>query len=139
MRLLVVAALGISLFVPTQIAAESSSEGDQVKRVLLGQAHLFRQGKFRQEYDTLYTPNFRAHCPWARYLQRQRYGRSITGRNFAVRNIRVRFLSSTKAYLAYRFVRGDGRVVADVRFVDRDLYTKIGTRWLDDWARARDC
>jgi hypothetical protein len=62
-----------------------------------------------------------------------------SGRNFTVRNIRVRFLSTTKAYLAYRYVRGDGRVVADVRFVDRDLYTKIGTRWLDDWARARDC
>lgn len=130
---------GVLLVAPAGSSAEPSSEADKVKAVLITQARLLRQGRLRAQYETTYTPKFRANCPWPAYLRRQRYARRVLGPGFTVRAIRVRFLRPTQAILAYRFVRRDGVVAADVTFGDRDLYVKLGGRWYDEWAHARDC
>jgi hypothetical protein len=139
MKQLALAGVVLALAVPAQVEAGPASEGDRVKAVLQTQARLLRQNRLRVMYETTYTATFRAHCPWTRYLRRQRYARSVLGPGFTVRNIRVRFLSPTKAILAYQYVRRDGVVAADVKFRDRDVYAKVGARWYDEWAHARDC
>lgn len=140
MRQVVLAlSVAVALAVAARPAAAPLSERDKVKAVLETQARLLRQDRLRLMYATTYTAKFRAHCPWKRYLRRQRYGQSVLGPGFTVRNIRVRFRSATQAILAYQYVRRDGVVAADVRFRDGDLYVKQGARWYDEWAHANDC
>jgi hypothetical protein len=137
MRTVVAVALFLLLVVPASAALHSS--GDSPQAVLLDQARLLKQGRFRLMYETTYTANFRAHCPWSTYLRRQRFGRSYLGPRFTVRNIRTRTLNSTQALLAYRFVKGNGTTAADVTFRQRDLYVKIGDRWYDEYDHVSDC
>ena len=138
-RVVVAAGVALALAAPAQLPAGARSEGDQVKAVLLTQARLLRQGRFRVMYRTTYTPAFRAHCPWRTYLKRQRFGRSYLGPRFSVRNIRVRMLSPTRALLAYRFVRTNGRTAANVTFRQRDRFAKLGGRWYDEYDSVSDC
>jgi hypothetical protein len=138
-RVVVAAGVALALAVPAQLSAGARSEGDRVKAVLLTQARLLRQGRFRVMYRTTYTPAFRTHCPWRTYLKRQRFGRSYLGPGFSVHNVRVRILSSTRALLAYRFVRANGQIAANVTFRQRDLYAKLGGRWYDEYDSVSDC
>jgi hypothetical protein len=119
--------------------ARQQSEADKVKAVLTTQARLLKQGRFRVMYDTTYTANFRARCPWRVYLRRQRFGRRYLGPGFTLRRLRARILSGTQALLAYRFVRANGQVAAEVTFRQRDVYVKIGQQWYDEYDRVSDC
>jgi hypothetical protein len=122
------------------VAATPAEFGSTTPRAaILYQAKLFRQGKFRLKYETTYTANFRARCPWSRYVADQRYGRRILGPDFTLTNIRVRMLSPTRALLAYRYTSGDGRNVVAITFRDRDLYVKIGRFWYDEYDRVSRC
>ena len=127
------------LLLVTPAWAAPRSEPDQVKAVLFTQARLLKQGRFRVMYETTYTANFRAHCPWGTYLKRQRFGRRYLGPGFTLRRVRARILSATQALLAYRFVRANGQIAAEVTFRQRDLYVKIGERWYDEYDHVSDC
>jgi hypothetical protein len=131
--------VALLLLLVAPAAATSQSEADKVKAVLATQARLLKQGRFRVMYDSTYTANFRAHCPWGTYLRRQRFGRRYLGPGFTVRRVRARILSGTQALLAYRFVRANGQVAAEVTFRQRDLYVKIGQQWYDEYDRVSDC
>lgn len=131
--------LALLLLLVAPAAATSKSEADKVKAVLATQARLLKQGRFRVMYDSTYTANFRSRCPWRAYLRRQRFGRRYLGPGFTVRRVRARILSGTQALLAYRFVRANGQVAAEVTFRQRDLYVKIGQQWYDEYDRVSDC
>ena len=107
--------------------------------MLLTQARLLRQGRFRVMYRTTYTPAFRANCPWRTFVKRQRFGRRYLGPGFKVRDLRVRMVTPTRALLAYRFVRANGQTAANVTFRHRDVYSKLGSRWYDEYDSVSDC
>lgn len=137
MRIALAAVVGLLLVVPA--AAVGGSGSQSPRSTLLTQAQLLREGRFRVMYEKTYTPRFRAKCPWAKYVRRQRFGRRYLGPGFKLREIRTRMLSSTRAILAYRFVRANGQTAAKVTFRDRDLYVKAGGRWLDEYDSVSDC
>jgi len=139
MRLAVMFMLVASLAAAAATAAAPRSESDRVKAVIFTQVKLFKQGRYRAMYDTTITPRFRATCSWPKYLRAQRALRRFLGDRFTLRGVRVRMLSRTRALLAYRFVRANGRVAGETKFGDRDIYVKVGRRWLDEFDRVSGC
>jgi hypothetical protein len=129
-----------ALALPLAPSASAVSLGPTTPRAaILYQAKLFRQGKFRVKYMTTYTANFRARCPYARYLADQRYGRRIMGPRFTLRDVRIRLQGPTRALLAYRYVSGDGRWVVAVTFKDGDVYVRQGRFWYDEHDGVTHC
>jgi hypothetical protein len=135
-RLLIPLALILMLAVP---AGAADLGATSPRAAILKQAQLFRQGKFRIKYRTTYTANFRARCPYSRYVADQRYGRRIMGPNFRLRDIRVRFQPPAQALVAYKYVSGDGKRAVTVTFRDGDLYVKQGSFWFDEYDRVTTC
>jgi hypothetical protein len=129
-------ALAAALALPAGLDASTATTP---RAALLDQLGLFRQGKFRQEYDTMFTANFRARCPWARFLRNSRRDRRLIGARFTIGTIRTRMLSSTRALLAYRVTTGDRKYVIDVTFRHRDIYARVGNYWYDELDRVTAC
>jgi hypothetical protein len=139
MRLAVIFTLVASLAAASVAAAAPRSESDRVKAVIFTQVKLFKQGRYRAMYDTTITPRYRATCPWAKYRGGQLLLRRFLGERFTLRGVRVRMLSRRRALLAYRFVRANGQIAGETRFRDRDIYVKVGSRWLDEFDRVSGC
>jgi hypothetical protein len=85
-----------------------------------------------------YTSRFRRSCPYSRFVANQRAARRSLGTRFSLTGIQVRMETATRAIVAYRFVR-DGRTIGQVRLRDRDVYTRIGSRWYDELDRVSTC
>ena len=133
-------ALAVALPIAGAVPAGATTLGPTTPReAILYQAKLFRQGKFRLKYDTTYTANFRARCPFSRYVADQRYGRRILGTRFTLDRIRVRMQGPTRALVAYRYTSSDRRRVLVVTFRDGDVYVKQGRFWYDEYDRVTSC
>ena len=128
----VIAAAAVALLAPVALAQSSTPKG-----TLIQQASLFKQGKWRAMYAT-YTPRYRRACPYARFVAMQRQARRLVGTNFRIQGVQVRRETSSRAIVAYRFVRG-ASTIARVSFLDRDVYTRIGSRWYDELDRTSFC
>jgi hypothetical protein len=136
------AAVGLSLALfaaaPTFGGAAAPPDATAVRSVLLRQASLLKQGKWRAMYAT-YTPRFRTRCPYALFVRGSQQTRRFLGPNFRVDRIVVRVQPGGRRALAgYRFLR-NGRAIVTVRLSDGDAYAKIGSRWLDDYDRVSAC
>jgi hypothetical protein len=139
MRIAAAAAVAAILALPTVVSAAAPSDRAAVRSVLLRQATLVKQGKWRQMYNATYTARFRARCPYARFVRNGRQVRAILGPNFRVDRIQIRVRpGGRQAVAAYRFVR-NGRPLVSVRFSDGDVYAKIGNRWFDEHDRVSAC
>jgi hypothetical protein len=133
-----IAALAVVLVVPAVGGAAAPSDTTAVRSVLLSQASLMKQGRWRQMYAT-YTPRYRARCPYSQFVQNGRQSRALLGPNFRLDRIQVRIRpGGRQALVSYRFVR-NGRPLATVRFDHGDLYAKIGNRWFDEFDRVSAC
>ncbi len=137
LRAIALAVLAVALAAPATVSGASSGAAADVRAVLLEQSQLFKQGKWRAMYAT-YTPRFRRSCPYSKFVSQQREGRRILGMNFQLRGIRVRVETARRAIAAYSFVR-NGKTIASVAFRDRDVYTRIGSRWYDELDRVSAC
>jgi hypothetical protein len=137
-RALVLGALALALGAPAQPAAAPSSEAAAIKATVLQQARLQSEGRFRAMY-ALFTPTFRANCPFARFARTARANRRAWGVGFRVENIRVRFQSPTSALVASRFVRRNGQTIGVATFRTGDVYVKIGPQWYDEYDRVTHC
>ncbi len=137
LRLIVLAVLAVVLAAPATVSGSSSSTTTDVRAVLLKQSQLFKQGKWRAMYAT-YTPRFRRSCPYPTFVSQQREARRLVGTNFQLRGIRVRVETARRAIVAYSFVR-NGKTIASVTLKDRDVYTRIGSRWYDELDRVSAC
>lgn len=126
--------LSIVAAVPT-----AQSAVDSPRSLILTQARLFKQGRFRVMYVTTYTPNFRMRCPWPTYLRGQTALKRHLGSRFSLRHVRVQMLSARRALVAYQFVRANGQLLGSVTFRDGDLYVKVGGRWYDEYDRVSVC
>ncbi len=135
LRAIALAALAVVLAAPASVA--STSQAAEVRAVLVKQAGLLKEGRWRAMYAT-YTPRFRRSCPYAKFVSQSRQTRQILGPNFKLQGISVRAETATRAIVAYRFVR-DGRTIAQVTLKHRDVYVKIGSRWYDELDRVSAC
>ena len=124
---------------PADSTPESQASTAKTPReALVVQIALFRQGRFRVEYETMFTPNYRARCPWARFLRNARRDRRVLGAWIRVTNIRTRIVDPAHALLAYVVRTADGRTLT-ITFRQRDVYTKIGQYWYDEMDRVTRC
>jgi hypothetical protein len=136
-RVLALSLVAAVLIAPAGFARASSPQGE-VRAALLHQARLFKKQRWRALYTQTTTARLRAACPYARFVRAQRLNYAILGRNFQLRGIRVRVLAPTRAIVAYTFAR-NGASIVRVSLRDRDLYVKVGRRWLDETDRVSDC
>jgi hypothetical protein len=127
----------LALSAPASATVAFPPQEAKVKAVLVNQATLFKQGRWRAMYAT-YTPRFRRNCPYTRFVAQQRRTRRILGTRFTLQITGIRVESTTRAIAAYRFVK-NGRVVARVTLRNRDVYTRIGSRWYDELDRVSTC
>jgi hypothetical protein len=93
---------------------------------------LTRAGQYKPLYQ-LYTPRFRAGCPYGRFAAGAKHQRA----QLAGITIRVigQHISGNHGTVDYQALLG-ATVVATLR---GDKYTKIGGRWLDDVDRYTLC
>jgi len=133
MRVAVVLLLVLLLVGPA--AGAPASGGSSPRAVFFTQATLFRHGQFGAMYDTTYTRNYRAHCPWGYFFRGQTVLKRYLGSGFKVRGVRARMLSARRALLAYQFVRANGQLAGAVTFKQGDVYAKVGSRWYDEYDR----
>jgi hypothetical protein len=118
--------------------ASSATDAAEVRAVFDRQARLFKQGRWQAMYR-LYTPRYRARCPFARFVDDQRSVRRELGTRFSFRGVRVR-VRGTRATIAYRAVSSSsGRTIAEVTFADGDIYVRLGGRWYDEYDRVSEC
>ena len=136
-RPLGLALIAVALAVPASGAGGISTPQTEVRATILHQASLFKQKRWRTLYQTM-TPRLRAKCPYARFVPVQRENYSILGSNFQLRNIRVRAETGARAIAAYSFVK-NGQALVRVTFSHRDVYVKVGSRWLDELDRVSGC
>jgi hypothetical protein len=117
--------------------ASSATDAAEVRAVFDQQTRLFKQGRWKAMYR-LYTPRYRARCPFARFVDDQRSVRRELGTRFSFRDVRVR-VRGTRATIAYRGVTSSGRTVATVTFADGDIYVRLGGRWYDEYDPVSEC
>jgi hypothetical protein len=128
--------LGVAvLAIPSVAGARGGEDVKALRALLQKQLTLTKQGEFRVMYDTTTTRRFRARCPYRRFVRLSREARAILGPTAQVDRILARFLSQRRALLSYRLLK-NGRPFVRVRFSHRDLYTKVGSGWYDDYDRV---
>ena len=137
LRVTVIAVAVAALAAPAAVSGAAPGEPTAVRTMLLRQATLLKQAKWREMY-AMYTQRFRRSCPYARFVRQGRQTRQLLGTRFQLRGIQVRVETPMRAIVAYRFVR-DGQTLAAVAFRHRDVYTKIRGRWLDELDRVSAC
>jgi hypothetical protein len=115
----------------------SATDAAEVRAVFDRQTRLFKQGRWQAMYR-LYTPRYRARCPFARFVEDQRGIRRELGTRFSFRGVRVR-VRGTRATIAYRAVANSGRTIAAVTFADGDTYVRLGGDWYDEYDRVSAC
>jgi len=109
-------------------AGATRSDADSVKALLQRETALFNAGKWKALY-ALYTPAFRAKCPFGPWAAVNRQGRKQVG-PVTTTNITVR-VSGKRAVANYVVKNKTGRVLAHTK---GDVYVKIAGRWLDQQA-----
>lgn len=124
----------LALAVPAVGGAAGGRDVRAIRGLLHQQLALLKQGKFRQMY-ALTTPGFRRRCPYPRFLRGAREARRKLGPNSQVDRIRVDFKTRRRAVVEYRFLK-NRKPFLWVRFSKGDLYTKLGTRWYDEYDRV---
>jgi hypothetical protein len=134
-RAAVVTAAVLVLAIPGVAGARSGEDVKALRALLQKQLTLTKQGQFRVIYRTTTTRQFRARCPYRRFVRLAREVRAALGPTAKVDRILVRFLSQRRALLSYRLLK-NGRPVLQVRFSDGDVYAKVGSRWYDDYDRV---
>jgi hypothetical protein len=123
------------LAVPGVAGARGGEDVKALRALIQKQLLLTKQGEFRQLYRTTTTRRFRARCPYPRFLRLARAARAGLGPTAQVDRILARFLTQRRAILSYRILK-NGRPVVRIRFSDRDVYAKVGSRWYDDYDRV---
>jgi hypothetical protein len=135
--------IALIVLIPLAIAtagsghASSATDAAEVRAVFDRQARLFKQARWQAMYR-LYTPRYRARCPFARFVADQRSVRRELGTRFSFRGVRVR-VRGERATIAYRAVSSSGRTIAAVTFADGDTYVRLGQRWYDEYDRVSEC
>jgi hypothetical protein len=117
--------------------ASTATDAAEVRAVFDRQTRLFKQGRWQAMYR-LYSPRYRARCPFARFVDDQRSVRQELGTRFSFRDVRVR-VRGTRATIAYRGVTSNGRTIAVVTFADGDIYVRLGGRWYDEYDPVSEC
>jgi hypothetical protein len=117
--------------------ASSATDAAEVRAVFDRQTRLFKEGRWQAMYR-LYTPRYRARCPFARFVDDQRSVRRELGTRFSFRDVRVR-VRGARATIAYRAVTRSGRTIAAVTFSDGDTYVRLGGRWYDEYDPVSEC
>jgi hypothetical protein len=117
--------------------ASSATDAAEVRAVVDRQTRLFKQGRWQALYR-LYTPRYRARCPFARFVDDLRRVRRVLGTRFSFRDVRVR-VRGTRATIAYRAVTRSGRTITRVSFADGDTYVRLGGRWYDEYDAVSEC
>jgi hypothetical protein len=117
--------------------ASKATDAAEVRAAFDRQTRLFKQGRWQAMYR-LYSPRYRARCPFARFVEDQRGVRRELGTRFSFRGVRVR-VRGTRATIAYRAVTSSGRTIAAVTFADGDAYVRLGGRWYDEYDRVSAC
>jgi hypothetical protein len=138
LRAITLAVLAIVLAAPASVsgASASSQQTPGPKDLVLRQTTLLKQGRWRELYAT-YTLRFRQSCPYSTFVAQGREMRRSLGA-FRLSGIQVRNETPTRAILAYSFVK-NGRVIGRITFRHRDVYVKVGGRWLDERDRVTAC
>jgi len=99
---------------------------------LIREIALTRAGSYQPLYQ-LYTPRFRATCPYRRFVAAMKHQRAqLAGITFKVI---AQHISDDHATLDYHVLLGTS-VVATIR---GDIFRRIGGRWLDDLDRYTVC
>ncbi len=129
-RAVLVTVLAVALVgVPAAAGADGGASPADVIRL---EDSFTRTGKFAQLYR-LFTPRFRATCPYATFAEPAKNHR------FTLQGVRYRIVgqrvTGTKAYVHWQYLRRD-LVVADIV---GDLYVKIGGRWFDEVDKVTQC
>lgn len=135
LRTAIVAPAVLVVAIPGVAGARGGEDVKALRALLQKQLTLTKQGEFRVIYRTTTTRRFRARCPYPRFVQLAREVRAALGPTAKIDRILVRFLSKRRALLSYRFLK-NGRPFLRVRFSDRDVYAKVGSRWYDDYDRV---
>jgi hypothetical protein len=135
-RIVLIGLIPVAIATPGSGHASSATDAAEVRAVFDRQARLFKQGRWQAMYR-LYTPRYRARCPFARFVDDQRSVRRELGTRFSFRGVRVR-VRGTRATIAYRAVTS-GRTIAAVTFADGDIYVRLGRRWYDEYDRVSEC
>ena len=131
MRWALVLAFVLALSLPAFGGARGGADVRAIRALLHKQLTLVQQGKFRQLY-ALTTAALRRRCPYARFVRGAREVRRAIGPNSNVDRILVDFKANRRAVVQYRFLKNRKPFIR-VRFSDGDLYTKLGTRWYDEY------
>jgi hypothetical protein len=131
----VLAVFVVAVLAPASVSATPQKTATP-KDLVLRQTTLLKQGKWREMYAS-FTPRFRRSCPYPTFVAQGREMRRALG-NFQLRAIQTRNETATRAILAYSFVK-NGQVIARVTFRHRDVYVKVGGRWLDERDSVTAC
>jgi hypothetical protein len=127
-RLLIPAVLALAALAAAglgPVAAGSAAGAAGPAATLTREIALTRAGQYKPLYQ-LYTPRFRAGCPYARFVAVAKRQRSQLA-GITIRVIR-QHISGNHGTVDYHALVGS-TVVATLR---GDTYTRIGGRWLDD-------
>lgn len=129
-----VLAVAVVLITPALGGARGGPDVRALRALVHQQLTLVKAGRFRAAY-ALTTPGFRARCPYVKFVRKGRETRRRLGPTAQVDRILVQFSTRRRALVQYRFLKNRTPFVR-VRFRDRDRYTKIGSRWYDEYDRV---
>jgi hypothetical protein len=126
----------VRVFTAAAVAALAVAGGAQAATgpaaTLIREVALTRAGSYQALYR-LYTPRFRASCPYGRFVTAMKHQRAqLAGITFRVVG---QHISGVHATVDYHVLLGSS-VVDTIR---GDKYTKVGGRWLDEADRFTLC
>jgi hypothetical protein len=107
----------------------SASEVTKVRAVLAQEVGLFNRKRWQPMWG-MYSPRVRSHCSYSRYVVAMRSVRNASG-PVTLRNVTAR-VTGRRGFVLYQIV-ANGRVVGGATAKNRDVYTRIGGRWFDDF------
>ena len=134
--MLLVAALAVAAFAATASPAATPPDARAVATLLRQQTAHFNAGRWRQLWAT-YTPRFHRTCSYRLWLREQRATKAFVGGRVAVRAVRVRLTSRSRARELRLLLGRQGYAV--VRPPRDDLYVKIRGRWRDEGDQITTC
>jgi len=102
---------------------------------LFAEVAAFDASQWKSLY-TAYTARYKAHCPYAKWVDAQSKARQQTG--VAKVKITSSKIVGPKAYLAYQILHGT-TVLFAVKASDPDVYAKIGALWYDEYEPNHGC
>jgi hypothetical protein len=137
LRALLVVGLATGALAATASPATAPPDARAVAGLLRQQTAHFNAGRWRQLWAT-YTPRFHRACSYRLWLREQRAMKAFVGGRVAVRAVRVRLTSRSRARVSYVMLLGR-QGYAVVQPPRDDLYVKIRGRWRDEGDQITTC